>query len=65
MGEFTPEVSEPPRKESPGEYQQRIADLVSIAVQWYTKLELYPQEKAAIAVLVGTFRRFMESAKVG
>jgi hypothetical protein len=63
MPEIGPQMTEPPRKESPGEAQVRLAELFTMAVRLFFSLELYAQEKEAVATLIGTFLRWKRMNK--
>jgi hypothetical protein len=56
-------MTEPPRQESPGEAQQRLAELLAMAVRLFN-LELSPQEKEALATLIGAFNRWRKANNI-
>jgi hypothetical protein len=59
--EIGPQMTEPPRGESPGEKAQYYASLAVMAARLFLKLELSKTEQAAVATLVGTFLRVQKS----
>jgi hypothetical protein len=60
---FAPDFGEPPRKESPGEARQRLADLAVMAVRLFLHTDLSPKERDAVVTLLGVFHRIAKSAK--
>ena len=56
-----PQITEPPRGESPGEKAQRYASLAVMVARLFLKLELSKREQDAVATLVGTFLRVQKS----
>lgn len=57
LGPFYPEI-DPPRKESPGEMAQRLADLVVTALRLFLHFNLSQNGRDAIATLVGEYHRW-------
>jgi hypothetical protein len=57
MPQIGPQMTEPPRHYSPGEMQQRLAELLAMGVRLYG-VELSSHEKEALATLIGTFFRW-------
>jgi hypothetical protein len=59
--EIGPQMTDPPRGESPGEQAQRYASLAVMAARLFLKLELSKKEQDAVATLTGTFLRVQKS----
>jgi hypothetical protein len=52
------EDKEPPRRVSPGERYQRLADLAVMGVRLFLDLEMSPNEREAVVTLLGLYHRW-------
>jgi hypothetical protein len=63
MPEIGPQMTEPPRQESPGEMQQRLASLLAAAAPLFLGIQLSTREREAVATLIATFFRWKRDHK--